>query len=1032
MRNLIAVAALLVADALPAQTRPAQARTTPRAAASRPLSAEGAQLLYDSAYYAWQGGDYPAALARLERLLAVATGLPFLERTALLTGEYYRTLEVSPDAASPRWSSDNRYAAYTTGGGRIAHIVAVEADSVRTVARIDGVGLVLSPDGAHAAYFSVRETPELRAARVTADSLLRANEFRAFSQQRQAILRLERQLARIRLRTIATGQERELEVPDVAKSGLAFSPDGRVLYFVGAARGDSARTDIYAIEDVTGAAGVVTLTAEPGVKDDLIPVAGGQYLVYTIGGGTVAVRNLATRETRTFEGVAPAVSQNGTLVTWLARNPMEYTINALSLALPGPPTVLKRSPRPLATPVPSPDGRRVAYAWQERDDWEIHVVGANGQADTRVTREIQHDRNPHWLSNDRLIAMKGEPRHTRAWLYELTTGTARRLHHNNTVRTVAPEYDWAPSPDGTKLLIVADRDGNTISPERGLYLVDLGRTVTQTDVLERVRAMRAAERELRARGQRLFATIQAAVRAAVRDVSVARIYEYEQALYEFDSKYITQPGNRMAIGYIADQLRSWGYEPELQWFEPRPGLRTANVIATLRGTTNPELVYVVSSHFDSVERGPGADDNTSGTSALLEAARVLAGRPQAATIKFAFFTGEEAGLLGSREFVRRAVAADDRIVGALNNDMIGWTNDFRLDNTIRYSNDGIRDLQHAAAFLFTNLITYDARYYRNTDAHAYYEAYGDIVGGIGSYPILGNPHYHQTHDILETINHPLVAEVSKTTVASLMLLASSPSRVKDLEVTETVGGAEARWTRSPEQGIARYVVTFGPPDAPERRTVTVSGPRAVLSGAGVGWRVAVRAVNGRGMQSWDAARAVVRARPTPSGAFWNALQELCGTSYLGAVTESVPADTAFAGKPLQMHVRQCSPNEVRIAFHVGDDRSRTWVITRRAGGLRLKHDHRHEDGSADSVTQYGGDTRDQGSAVFQDFFADALTARLIPAARANVWTIELVPGERFVYALRREGTDRKFRVTFNLRQPATPPPPPWGNPPSRR
>jgi len=151
---------------------------------------------------------------------------------------------------------------------------------------------------------------------------------------------------------------------------------------------------------------------------------------------------------------------------------------------------------------------------------------------------------------------------------------------------------------------------------------------------------------------------------------------------------------------LAARLREWGYQPELQWFEPRRGGRTANVIATLRGTLHPELVYVVSSHFDSVEDGPGADDDASGATALLEAARVLATRPQAATIQFAFFTGEEAGLLGSREFVRRAMADSVRIVGALNNDMIGWRNDHRLDNTIRYSSDGIRDLQHQAALQF--------------------------------------------------------------------------------------------------------------------------------------------------------------------------------------------------------------------------------------------------------------------------------------------------------------------------------------------
>ena len=89
--------------------------------------------------------------------------------------------------------------------------------------------------------------------------------------------------------------------------------------------------------------------------------------------------------------------------------------------------------------------------------------------------------------------------------------------------------------------------------------------------------------------------------------------------------------------------------------------------------------------------------------------------------------------------MRRAVADKLKIVGALNNDMIGWANDHRLDNTIRYSNAGIRDIQHAAAMQFTNLITYDALYYKSTDAAAYYEAYGDIVGGIGSYPVLGQP-----------------------------------------------------------------------------------------------------------------------------------------------------------------------------------------------------------------------------------------------------------------------------------------------------
>ena len=128
-----------------------------------------------------------------------------------------------------------------------------------------------------------------------------------------------------------------------------------------------------------------------------------------------------------------------------------------------------------------------------------------------------------------------------------------------------------------------------------------------------------------------------------------------------------------------------------------------------------------------------------------------------------------------------------------------------------------------------------------------------------------------------------------------------------------------------------------------------------------------------------------------------------------------------------MHVRNCGPHEIRIPLHVGTDRSRTWVITRSDSGLRLKHDHRHEDGAEDRITQYGGDTRDAGLETRQEFYADSLTAALIPAARTNVWTIELVQREGlFAYALRREGTDRRFRVEFDLSRPVAAPPAPWG------
>lgn len=176
-----------------------------------------------------------------------------------------------------------------------------------------------------------------------------------------------------------------------------------------------------------------------------------------------------------------------------------------------------------------------------------------------------------------------------------------------------------------------------------------------------------------------------------------------------------------------------------------------------------------------------------------------------------------------------------------------------------------------------------------------------------------------------------------------------------------------------------------------------------------------------------ATATAVRNLTAPQREFWQRLQSLCGRAFQGRLTASNPGDSIFARSVVIMHVRECSPGEVRVPLHVGEDRSRTWVITPVEGGLRLKHDHRHRDGSEDPVTQYGGDTRVAGTESRQEFHADSLTATLIPAARTNVWTIEIVPGATFAYGLRREGTDRRFRVEFDLTRQVAAPPPPWGS-----
>jgi hypothetical protein len=173
---------------------------------------------------------------------------------------------------------------------------------------------------------------------------------------------------------------------------------------------------------------------------------------------------------------------------------------------------------------------------------------------------------------------------------------------------------------------------------------------------------------------------------------------------------------------------------------------------------------------------------------------------------------------------------------------------------------------------------------------------------------------------------------------------------------------------------------------------------------------------------------VLAALPLGNAGFWTNLQPLCGKAFEGRVLEAPAGDTTFAGKRLVMHVRECTADTIRIPFHVGDDRSRTWVLTRIGDRVRLKHDHRHEDGSEDKVTQYGGDSRAVGSATRLEFPADAHSATLIPEAKTNVWTVEVDPSAgRFVYALRREGTERRFRIEFDTSRPVSAPPPPWGS-----
>ncbi|MCD7097451.1 hypothetical protein [Stenotrophomonas sp. MMGLT7] len=183
----------------------------------------------------------------------------------------------------------------------------------------------------------------------------------------------------------------------------------------------------------------------------------------------------------------------------------------------------------------------------------------------------------------------------------------------------------------------------------------------------------------------------------------------------------------------------------------------------------------------------------------------------------------------------------------------------------------------------------------------------------------------------------------------------------------------------------------------------------------------------------SAARAT--AQTQPADRFMAAIAAHCGQAFAGRIVANEPATAApdpFEGKPLVMHVRGCDApeRELRVPFHVGEDHSRTWVLTRTGGGLRLKHDHRHADGSEDVLTRYGGDSSAAGTALRQEFPVDAESIALFrregsSASLSNTWAMEVEPRKRLLYELSRPD-GRLFQVEFDLSRPVPLPPAPWG------
>ena len=830
-----------------------------------------AEALFEEAQLDWDAGEYVDALEGFQAVLDHEHGDSFFEEIALTTGELYPTTQLSEDGTNLRFSPDGQYAAYDQehDGTTHTHIVDVTDEAPEPIDRFEGEAFTFSSDGPSGAYLQREHTDEMAEVEERLHEAREAEDEAAVERYQEELGWLRAVNTQLVARDVTDGSEQPFQHENLVVTDPVYDTDTGRFFVAAMPHEQTDRTHVYAF-DTPGDAPERIHDDAPGYRTALQPVRGSEHLIYQMDdsapfpvanvegnagesvarSGETVIYALDARTKTTFDGEDPVASEDGSMMAYTTTAGDSNRVHVRSLDAPEESQNIMSTVEPVASPALSPDGQQLAFNKQSGISWQVYLADVENGSVEQFSRDIQHELFPEFLDDETLLAKMGEFRHRRAHVYDLDSGDFHRVFHNNRVRTVSMEYEWAPSPSGDRVLIRAERDGNTISDEEGVYLTDLMQTISMDELEARISRQLESERTLRRQAEAMYAPIRDAVDEVTDEISLRHLYDYQKALYDFDSKFYTEPGNQKAGEYIYEKLASFGYEPEYQWFSPDDEHRTANVVARLEGSEHPEGVYVYSAHYDSVPNSPGADDNSTGTAVLLEMARVLADRDLPATIIFASLTAEEAGLLGAQEFVRRAEEEGLEVAGVINNDMMGWTRHHRLDNTIRFSNYGIRDIQHASSILFSDLITYDSRYYRFTDAHVFFNAYGDVIGGIGSYPILGNPNYHQPTDRLETINHRLVRAVAQSTTGVFKKLTHTPSKIDGVEVETAGSGYTVRWDEPLESDINHYQVRYYRPNG-DTVTRETSSRSVEIERVDTDRPVAVRAVNERGMEGWD-------------------------------------------------------------------------------------------------------------------------------------------------------------------------------------
>jgi hypothetical protein len=271
------------------------------------------------------------------------------------------------------------------------------------------------------------------------------------------------------------------------------------------------------------------------------------------------------------------------------------------------------------------------------------------------------------------------------------------------------------------------------------------------------------------------------IASSVAQVSTTALAANILALQNFQTRYASYPGCEQAGDSLYAYFTALGLRTEFDPFTFSSNRSSRNIVATLPGKASPEYVVILCAHYDSTTgsttgptTAPGADDNASGTAAVMEIARVLAGRSFDFTLKFICFSAEEWGLFGSKHYAETAKNTSEKILGVLNMDMIAYPDALPedLDLFANASSEWLanRFVLCARQYAGVSLVRTVNPGVRASDHSPFWDQGYSALLAIEDYPVK-NPYYHKTTDVLATLNVEFAAAVTKISLAAAAGLA---------------------------------------------------------------------------------------------------------------------------------------------------------------------------------------------------------------------------------------------------------------------